>query len=186
MDHRAHAPAVCPVADCPHMSDKLLPLLVIHPRSAVRMTGIIVTLIVSPVHDGHVRSRISLAFQHRQLRKPRVSDQTADIVHRFQHGRLIGGIHQIMKNRSRDNRKIIFFQFFRNNLRINRKIPVRSQFNCTVTGQMGLLQYLLPGRQVRIFRIIYALARRSAANTHLLLSACPKLFAINPVDSSVL
>ena len=164
MDDRTDTPLVCTLAYRADVSHEARPFLVGQARRGVRMAGGVVALVVTPVHDRHVRRRELLAvvgLEHRQLR---IGDEAADVVDRVEHALLIIRVEQIVEDGARHNGETVFLQLVRDQLRIDRKIAVGPELDGAVAGLASLLQHARPGRQIRILGVVYAPAARCAAD----------------------
>ena len=153
------------------------------------MAGVEVTLVVTPVHNGHVRGGELLAFHNGKLGEPGIGDQLADVVHCFEDSRLICGIYQVVENGACDDRKVIFLKFGCNNFSIDGHVAVRSELDGCVAGLVSFGKDLGPVRKIGILGIVYAPARRSTANLHrhlyyLLRINCVLLSLINQLKST--
>ena len=106
----------------------------------------VVALVVSPVHNGHVRRGELLAvvgLEHRQLG---VGDQAADVVNRVQHALLIVCVEQIVENGACYDGKTVLFQLICDQLGIDGQVAVGPELDGAVTGFAGFLQHARPGR----------------------------------------
>ena len=106
----------------------------------------IVALVVSPVHNGHVRRGELLAvvgLEHRQLG---IGDQAADVVNRVQHALLIVRVEQIVENGACHDGKTVLAKLVGYQLCVNRQVAVGAKLDGAVTGFAGFLQYARPGR----------------------------------------
>lgn len=103
-------------------------------RGAVSVACGVVALVVSPVHNGHVRRGEFLAvvgLEHRQLR---VGDQAADVVNRVQHALLIVCVEQIVENGACHDGKPVLFQLICDQLGIDGQVAVGAKLDGAVTG----------------------------------------------------
>ena len=106
----------------------------------------VVALVVSPVHNSHVRRGELLAvvgLEHRQLG---VGDQAADVVNRVKHALLSVRIEQIVENGACHDGKTVLAKLVGYQLCVNRQVAVRAKLDGAVTGFTGFLQYARPGR----------------------------------------
>ena len=146
MDNRTNAPFVCALAYSADVAHEARPFLVRQTRRGVRMACGVVALVVSPIHNGHVRRGELLAvvgLEHRQLG---IGNQAADVVNRVQHALLIVLIEQIVENGACHDGKTVLFQLICDQLCVNRQVAVGAKLDGAVTGFTGFLQYARPGR----------------------------------------
>ena len=146
MDDRTNAPFVGALAYGADVAHEARPFLIGEARCGIRMTGGVVALVVSPVHNGHVRRRELLTIvcpQHRQLG---IGDQAADVVYRVQHALLIVRVEQVVEDRTCDNGKAVLFQLVCDQLRVDRQITVGAKLDGAVSGFPCFLQYARPRR----------------------------------------
>ena len=165
VDHGTDAPAVGALADCADMAHELLPLLIVHAGCAVIVAGIEITLIVAPVHNGHVGSRELLAFHNRKLGEPGICDQPADVVHCLEDRGLIRGIDQIMENGSCHDCQLILLKFSRDDFRVDGHVAVRSELDRSVACLMCFGKDFCPGNFLVFSQILSILSRRPAPGT---------------------
>ena len=146
MDNRTNAPFVCALAYRADVAHEARPFLVRQTWCRVRMACGVVALVVSPVHNGHVRRGELLAvvgLEHRQLG---VGDQAADVVNRVQHALLIVCVEQIVENGACYDGKTVLFQLICDQLGIDGQVAVGPELDGAVTGFAGFLQHARPGR----------------------------------------
>ena len=146
MDDRAHTPFVRAFTYSADVAHESRPFLIGKTRRGVRMACGIVALVVSPVHNGHVRRGELLAvvgLEHRQLG---IGDQAADVVNRVQHALLIVRVEQIVENGACHDGKTVLAKLVGYQLCVNRQVAVGAKLDGAVTGFAGFLQYARPGR----------------------------------------
>ena len=146
MDDRAHTPFVCAFTYSADVAHEARPLLVRQTRRGVRMACGVVALVVSPVHNGHVRRGELLAVVGLEYRQLGVGDQAADVVNRVQHALLIVCVEQIVENGACYDGETVLAKLVGYQLCVNRQVAVRAKLDGAVTGFTGFLQYARPGR----------------------------------------
>ena len=165
VQHRTHAVAVCAFAQTLEVADQLGPAGFVQTRCTVGVTGGIVALIVTPVHDGHIRGRpalAGLAGKRRQL-----GDQLADAVDLLEQLFVVVVAEHVVKDRTGYDRKLIFVQLLSDALDIVGRDPaVRAELNGAITRLMRLAQHPLPSRQIRVGDVVHTPAAGCAANVY--------------------
>ena len=162
--HRADAVFCRLFADSFDVSDHGIPLYLGKPRRLVRMSCRVISFVVTPVHDGHIGSGIVLAFMYRKWRQLR--NERADIIRLLQQIFIIILVNQIVEDRARNDRQSVLLKLRGYFLHIDRKISVRPQLDCPVSGFSGFLKNSLPRREIRILHIVYAPAAGRSADIH--------------------
>ena len=166
MNDRTHAPAVCSVAHSAHVLDESSPLLVIHARCAVGMACVEVALVMTPIHNRQVRRRPLLSLVYRQLRHLRIGDELADVIDSLEYARLVFRRHQIVEDGADNDAQTVLVQLLCHEVHIVRDVAPRAKLDGTITCLTCFGKHAGPRRQIRVFRIVYAPAARSAANVH--------------------
>src|ERR1700722_19203784 len=125
------------------------------------MTSGVVAFIVAPVHHSEVRRSEALASMSFGTRQRR--NKPANLVRLTQQVLSVPRTYQIVEDRARHDPKPACFERGSNPRGIKRHVPIGTKLQAAEARLRGLVQYVLPRRQVRIGHIVHTPAAGCAS-----------------------